>query len=61
MAYVSCVLFQLFHQMQGSSNFTYFLAVFMALFSCAGVGSGSTFQMIAVLFGDDDKKESTAI
>ncbi len=31
-------------------SFTYFLIVFMALFSCAGAGSGSTFQMIAVLF-----------
>lgn len=34
----------------GSGNFTAFYAVFMGLFLTAGLGSGSTFQMIAVIF-----------
>lgn len=31
-------------------SFPLFLLVFMGLFACSGIGSGSTFQMIAVLF-----------
>ncbi|MGN5049859.1 MFS transporter [Aeromonas veronii] len=50
MATLVAVLFSTLPSDAGHGNFTYFLAVFMALFSCAGVGSGSTFQMIAVLF-----------
>lgn len=34
----------------GSGNFIAFYAVFMGLFLTAGLGSGSTFQMIAVIF-----------
>ena len=34
----------------GSGNFTAFYLVFMGLFLTAGLGSGSTFQMIAVIF-----------
>ncbi len=34
----------------GSGNFDAFYAVFMGLFLTAGLGSGSTFQMIAVIF-----------
>lgn len=34
----------------GSGNFTAFYIVFMGLFLTAGLGSGSTFQMIAVIF-----------
>lgn len=34
----------------GSGNFVAFYAVFMGLFLTAGLGSGSTFQMIAVIF-----------
>lgn len=34
----------------GSGNFMAFYAVFMGLFLTAGLGSGSTFQMIAVIF-----------
>lgn len=34
----------------GTGNFTAFYAVFMGLFLTAGLGSGSTFQMIAVIF-----------
>ncbi|MBE4581274.1 nitrate/nitrite transporter [Vibrio navarrensis] len=33
-----------------SGSFVLFLIIFMGLFACAGIGSGSTFQMIAVLF-----------
>ena len=35
---------------QGAGNFQAFYAVFMGLFLTAGLGSGSTFQMIAVIF-----------
>ena len=34
----------------GTGNFIAFFAVFMGLFLTAGLGSGSTFQMIAVIF-----------
>ena len=33
-----------------SGNFTAFLISFMALFACAGIGNGSTFRMIPVIF-----------
>ncbi|WP_413283842.1 NarK family nitrate/nitrite MFS transporter [Vibrio sp. MA40-2] len=33
-----------------SGSFILFLLIFTGLFACSGVGSGSTFQMIAVLF-----------
>lgn len=50
MAILVAILFSTLPSNTNDGSFTYFLIVFMALFSCAGAGSGSTFQMIAVLF-----------
>ncbi len=46
---VIAVLQFLPHGGQGG-NFTGFLISFMALFACAGIGNGSTFRMIPVIF-----------
>lgn len=35
---------------QGSGNFQCFLAAFLLMFAAAGIGSGSTFRMISVIF-----------
>ncbi len=50
MATLVATLFSTLPSEISQGSFIYFLVVFMALFSCAGIGSGSTFQMIAVLF-----------
>ncbi|MGN4936456.1 hypothetical protein ACTFBW_22850 [Aeromonas rivipollensis] len=50
MATLVSALFSTLPSETSQGSFIYFLVVFMALFSCAGIGSGSTFQMIAVLF-----------
>ncbi len=49
MAIFSALLFLTLPGM-GSGNFIAFYAVFMGLFLTAGLGGGSTFQMIAVIF-----------
>lgn len=50
MAVFSGLLFLTLPNANGGGNFIAFYAVFMALFLTAGLGSGSTFQMIAVIF-----------
>lgn len=50
MALFSALLFLTLPGEESHGNFTAFFAVFLALFMTAGLGSGSTFQMIAVLF-----------
>ena len=56
-ALVNCILMALFTGLlfltlpgSGSGSFLAFYVVFMGLFLTAGLGSGSTFQMIAVIF-----------
>lgn len=44
----------------GTGSFTAFFAVFMGLFLTAGLGSGSTFQMIAVIFRTITRKRVLA-
>ncbi len=41
-----------------SGNFTGFLISFMALFACAGIGNGSTFRMIPVIFMTERQREA---
>ncbi|AQV98845.1 NarK family nitrate/nitrite MFS transporter [Cupriavidus necator] len=48
-AAVFAVLASLPHDGAGG-NFTYFLAAFVALFALTGIGNGSTFRMIPVIF-----------
>jgi len=50
MAVFSGLLFLTLPNANGGGNFIAFYAVFMGLFLTAGLGSGSTFQMIAVIF-----------
>ncbi|WP_416923323.1 NarK family nitrate/nitrite MFS transporter [Vibrio sp.] len=50
MALLTILIFFVMPSENSSGNFALFLIIFMGLFACAGIGSGSTFQMIAVLF-----------
>ena len=50
MAIFSALLFLTLPSNGGSGNFTAFFCVFLVLFLTAGLGSGSTFQMISVIF-----------
>lgn len=50
MALLTMAVFLTLPTSESSGDFFLFLILFMGLFACAGVGSGSTFQMIAVLF-----------
>lgn len=50
MALFTFLLFFTLPSETSEGSFVFFLAVFMGLFACAGIGSGSTFQMIAFLF-----------
>lgn len=50
MALLTTLIFFVMPSENSSGNFVLFLIIFMGLFACAGIGSGSTFQMIAVLF-----------
>ncbi len=54
---VIAVLQFLPHGGQGG-NFTAFLISFMALFACAGIGNGSTFRMIPVIFMTERQREA---
>jgi NNP family nitrate/nitrite transporter-like MFS transporter len=51
------VLYFLPHGGQGG-NFYGFLAMFMALFAAAGIGNGSTFRMIPVIFMNERQREA---
>jgi len=50
MAVFSALLFLTLPGAGNSGNFTAFFGVFLLLFLTAGLGSGSTFQMISVIF-----------
>ncbi|GAB2955149.1 NarK family nitrate/nitrite MFS transporter [Hafnia psychrotolerans] len=50
MAITAALLFLTLPQGGGGGNFAAFFGVFMVLFMTAGLGSGSTYQMIAVIF-----------
>ncbi|WP_276573990.1 NarK family nitrate/nitrite MFS transporter [Vibrio sp. A1-b2] len=50
MALLTTLIFFVMSSENSSGKFVLFLVIFMGLFACAGIGSGSTFQMIAVLF-----------
>lgn len=50
MALFSALLFLTLPGGHSPGNFTFFYLVFMGLFLTAGLGSGSTFQMIAIIF-----------
>ncbi|WP_417763800.1 NarK family nitrate/nitrite MFS transporter [Shewanella sp.] len=50
MTLLSLLLFTTLPNEHSEGHFIAFFAVFMALFATAGLGSGSTFQMIAVVF-----------
>lgn len=50
MAIFSALLFLTLPSNGVGGNFIAFFAVFLALFLTAGLGSGSTFQMISVIF-----------
>ncbi|AFJ47083.1 NarK family nitrate/nitrite MFS transporter [Shimwellia blattae] len=50
MALFTALLFTTLPGKNGGGNFWAFYAVFMGLFLTAGLGSGSTFQMIAIIF-----------
>lgn len=50
MALLTIIIFFTVPSESASGSFVLFLIIFMGLFACSGIGSGSTFQMIAVLF-----------
>ncbi|EKO3906899.1 nitrate/nitrite transporter, partial [Vibrio fluvialis] len=50
MALLTVLIFFTIPSESTSGSFVIFLIIFMGLFACSGIGSGSTFQMIAVLF-----------
>ncbi|MFW9647437.1 NarK family nitrate/nitrite MFS transporter [Vibrio parahaemolyticus] len=50
MALLTVLIFFTIPSESTSGSFVLFLIIFMGLFACSGIGSGSTFQMIAVLF-----------
>lgn len=60
MALLTGSLFSTFPSSTNSGSFYLFFAIFMGLFATSGLGSGSTFQMIAVIFRQISTDKSLA-